>query len=128
MIKLILILLLFFVPVLEILILMQLNYIMPLSTIFLQCVVTLAAGVWLMHGEYFSLWTIVESELHNNRLPAEEVVADLLLLGGGVLLIVPGLLTDALGLAVFIPAVRQECIQLIRKRMRKSLNLATPDL
>ena len=127
MIRLSLILLLFFVPVLEILILMQLNYIMPLSTIFLQCVVTLAAGVWLMQGENFSLWTLVESELHNKRLPAEEVLADLLLLGGGVLLIVPGLLTDALGLAIFIPAVRQDCIQLIRKRMRKSLNLASTD-
>ena len=124
--KLILILLLFFVPVLEILVLMQLNYIMPLSTIFLLCVVTLSAGVWLLQGNHFSLWTIVESELHNNRLPAEEIVADLLLFGGGILLIVPGLLTDALGMAVFIPAVRQECIQLIRKRMRKSLNLASP--
>ena len=127
MIRLSLILLLFFVPVLEILILMQLNYIMPLSTIFLQCVVTLAAGVWLMQGENFSLWTLVESELHNKRLPAEEVLADLLLLGGGVLLIVPGLLTDALGLAIFIPVVRQECIQLIRKRMKKSLNPASPN-
>ena len=125
--KLILILLLFFVPVLEILILMQLNYIMPLSTIFLQCVVTLAAGLWLIQGEHFSLWTIVESELHNNRLPAEEIVADLLLLGGGVLLIIPGLLTDALGLAIFIPALRQECIQLIRIRMKRSLNLASSD-
>jgi len=127
MIKLILILLLFFVPVLEILILMQLNYIMHLSTIFLQCVVTLVAGVWLMQDEHFSLWTIIESELHNKRLPAEEVIAELLLLGGGVLLIVPGLLTDALGLAVFIPVVRNECIQLIRNRMRKSLNLASND-
>ena len=127
MIWLILILLLFFIPVLEILILMQLNSIMSLSTIILQCVVTLSAGMWLIQGEQFSLWTVVESELHNNRLPAEEIVADLLLLGGGVLLIVPGLLTDALGLAVFIPAVRQECIQLIRKRMRKSLNLASTD-
>ena len=124
MIRLSLILLLFFVPVLEILILMQLNYIMPLSTIFLQCVVTLAAGVWLMQGENFSLWTLVESELHNKRLPAEEVLADLLLLGGGVLLIVPGLLTDALGLAIFIPVVRQECIQLVRNSMRKSLKIA----
>ena len=127
MIKLILILLLFIVPVLEILILIQLNYIMPLSTIFLLCVVTLSAGVWLLQGNHFSLWTIVESELHNNRLPAEEIVADLLLLGGGILLIVPGLLTDALGLVVFIPVVRHECIQLIRKRMRKSLNLASAD-
>ena len=127
MIKLILILLLFFVPVLEILVLMQLNYIMPLSTIFLLCVVTLSAGVWLLQGNHFSLWTIVESELHNNRLPAEEIVADLLLLGGGILLIVPGLITDALGLAIFIPAVRQECIQLIRNIMKKSLNLASHD-
>ena len=126
MIKLILILLLFFVPVLEILVLMQLNYILPLITIFLLCVVTLSAGVWLLQGNHFSLWTIVESELHNNRLPAEEIVADLLLFGGGILLIVPGLLTDALGLVVFIPVVRHECIQLIRKRMRKSLNLASP--
>ena len=124
MIRLTLILLLFIVPVLEILILMQLNYIMPLSTIFLQCVVTLAAGVWLMQGEHFSLWTIVESELHNNRLPTEEVVADLLLLGGGIFLIVPGLITDALGLTVLIPAVRQESIQLIRGSMKKFLNPA----
>ena len=127
MIRFTLILLLFFVPVLEILILIQLNYIMHLGTIFLQCAVTLAAGVWLMQDEYFSLWTIVESELHNNRLPAEEVVADLLLLGGGILLVVPGLLTDSLGLAVFIPAVRQECIQMIRNNMKKSLNLASPN-
>ena len=127
MIRLTLILLLLFVPVLEILILIQLNYIMHISSIFLQCAVTLAAGVWLMQGDYFSLWTIVESELHNNRLPAEEVVADLLLLGGGILLVVPGLLTDSLGLAVFIPAVRQECIQLIRKSIKNSFNSASQE-
>ena len=127
MIRLTLILLLLFLPVLEILILIQLNNIMHLGTIFLLCTVTLAAGVWLMQDEYFSLWTIVESELHNNRLPAEEVVADLLLLGGGILLVVPGLLTDSLGVAVFIPAVRQECIQLIRNNMKKFLNLASHD-
>ena len=127
MIRLTLILLLFFVPVIEILILIQLNYIMHLGAIFLQCAVTLAAGMWLIQDQYFSLWTIIESELHNNRLPAEEVVADLLLLGGGILLVVPGLLTDSLGLAVFIPTVRQECIQMIRNNMKKTLNLASPD-
>ena len=100
---------------------------MPLSTIFLQCAATLAAGVWLIQGEHFFLWTIVESELHNNRLPAEEVVADLLLLAGGILLVVPGLLTDALGLALFIPTIRLEGIQLIRNSMKKSLNFASKD-
>lgn len=120
-------LLLLFIPVMEIWILMELTYIMPLSTIFLQCVVTLAAGAWLMQGENFSLWSLVESELRNKRLPAEEVLADLLRLGGGVLLIVPGLLTDALGLVIFIPAVRQESIRWLRRRMRKALNLPAPE-
>lgn len=116
-------LLLLIVPSLEIWVLIQLTYLMPLSTIFLQCIVTLAAGVWLMQGENFSLWTLVESELRNRRVPAEEVLADLLLWVGGVLLVVPGFLTDALGLVIFIPAVRQESIQWLRKRMQESLGL-----
>ena len=112
-------LLLFIVPSLEIWLLMQLTYIMPLSTIFLQCIVTLAAGVWLIQGENFSLWTLVESELRNKRIPSEEVMADLLLWVGGVLLVVPGLLTDALGLVIFVPAVRKESIRWLRNSMLK---------
>ena len=114
-------LLLLIVPSLEIWVLIQLTYLMPLSTIVLQCIVTLAAGVWLMQGENFSLWTLVESELRNRRVPAEEVMADLLLWVGGILLVVPGLLTDALGLVIFVPAVRQESIRWLRKSMLKTM-------
>ena len=74
-----------------------------------------------MQGENFSLWTLVESELRNRRVPAEEVMADLLLWVGGVLLVVPGLLTDALGLVIFIPAVRQESIRRLRNSMLKTM-------
>ena len=102
---------------------MQLTIFMPLSTIFLQCVVTTVAGLWLMHGENFSLWTLVESELRNRRVPTEEIFADLLYWCGGALLIVPGLLTDALGLIVFIPVVRYESIRWLRKRIQNSLGL-----
>ncbi|MBT3214410.1 MAG: FxsA family protein [Deltaproteobacteria bacterium] len=115
--------LLLVVPSIEIWVLMQLSYFMPLSTIFLQCVVTIAAGLWLMQGENFTLWTLVESELRNRRVPTEEVFADLLLWCGGVLLIVPGVLTDALGLVIFIPVVREESIRWLRKRVQKSLGL-----
>jgi len=115
--------LLLVVPSIEIWVLMQLSYFMPLSTIFLQSVVTIAAGLWLMQGENFTLWTLVESELRNRRVPTEEVFADLLLWCGGVLLIVPGVLTDALGLVIFIPVVREESIRWLRKRVQKSLGL-----
>ena len=71
----------------------------------------------------FSLWTLVESELRNRRVPTEEIFADLLYWCGGALLVVPGLLTDALGLIVFIPVVRYESIRWLRKRIQKSLGL-----
>ena len=116
-------LLLLVLPSLEIWLLMQLISLIPLSTILLQCLLTLAAGAWLMQGENFSLWTLVESELRNRRVPAEEVLADLLFWVGGVLLIIPGILTDAIGLVIYIPAVRQESIQWLRKRMQESLGL-----
>ena len=115
--------LLFVVPSIEIWVLMQLMYFMPLGTIFLQCFVTIAAGLWFMQGENFSLWTLVESELRNRRVPTEEIFEDLLLWCGGALLIVPGLLTDALGLVIFIPVVREESIRWLRKRAQKYLEL-----
>jgi UPF0716 family protein affecting phage T7 exclusion len=48
-------------------------------------------------------------------------MADLLLWVGGVLLVVPGLLTDALGLVIFVPAVRQESIRWLRNSMLKTM-------
>ena len=115
--------LLFVVPSIEIWVLMHLMDFMPLSTIFLQCVVTIAAGLWFMQGENFTLWTLVESELRNRRVPTEEIFEDLLLWFGGALLIVPGLLTDGLGLVIFIPVVREESIRWLRKRVQKYLGL-----
>ena len=108
-------------PCLEIWILIQLTFFMTLSEIILQCVITMAAGFWLTQGENFTIWTLVESELLNRRVPTEELMTDLLLWSGGIFLIVPGLLTDAIGLVIFIPIVRQESFKLIRNRVKRSL-------
>jgi len=81
----------------------------------------MVAGIWLIQGKNFSLWTLVESELLNRRMPTEELLDDLLLWFGGIILIVPGLLTDSIGIAIFIPTIRHESIKWLRNRMRKSL-------
>ena len=108
-------------PCVEIWIFVNLTNFMTLSTIFLQCIITMVAGIWLIQGENFSLWTLIESELLNRRIPTEEVLDDLLLWSGGIILIVPGLLTDAIGIIIFIPIIRQESIKWLRNRMYKSL-------
>ena len=50
-------------PCIEIWIFIHLTSLMPLGTIYLQCTVTMVSGIWLIQGENFSLWTLVESEL-----------------------------------------------------------------
>ena len=64
-------------PCVEIWIFVHLSNIMSLSAIFLQSIIKMLAGIWLNQGENFSLWTLVESELLNRRIPTEEVLDDL---------------------------------------------------
>ncbi len=115
--------LLLILPCLEIWIFVNLTFLMSLSTILLQSIVTMAAGIWLVQGENISLWTLIQSELLNKRIPAEELLDDLLIWCGGISLIVPGLITDGLGILIFIPTIRQEMIKWMRNRMKKSLGL-----
>ena len=114
---------LFVLPCIEIWIFINLTFFMSLSTILLQSTVTMVAGLWLVQGENISLWTLIKSELLNKRIPAEELLDDLIIWSGSILLIVPGLLTDAIGIIIFIPTIRQEIIKWIRNRIKKSLEL-----
>ena len=114
---------LFVLPCIEIWIFINLTFFMSLSTILLQSTVTMVAGLWLVQGENISLWTLIKSELLNKRIPAEELLDDLIIWSGSILLIVPGLLTDAIGIIIFIPTIRQEIIKWIRNRIKKSLGL-----
>ena len=114
---------LFVLPCIEIWIFINLTFFMSLSTILLQSTVTMVAGLWLVQGENISLWTLIKSELLNKRIPAEELLDDLIIWSGSILLIVPGLLTDAIGIVIFIPTIRQEIIKWIRNRIKKSLGL-----
>ena len=111
---------LFVLPCIEIWIFINLTFFMSLSTILLQSIVTMAAGIWLVQGENISLWTLVKSELLNKRIPTEEILDDLLLWCGGILLIVPGILSDGLGIVILIPTIRQETIKWLRNQMQKT--------
>ena len=113
---------LFLVPVLEITLLLLLGELLPLVSLFTLCGVTAAAGWWLMRGEDFSVWTLIETELQNNRLPTEELLNDFLLWTCGMLLVVPGVVTDALGFLLLVPVCREELVRWFRQQMRRYLH------
>ena len=94
-----------------------------LGTILLSSV-TAVGGLWLMREEVFSIWTLVEVELQQRRLPTDELWQAFLLWLAGVLLLVPGVLTDALGLSLTVPDIRSALIDQLNRYFRQRWNAA----
>ncbi len=94
-----------------------------LGTILLSSV-TVVGGLWLMREEDFSIWTLVEIELQQHRLPTDELWQAFLLWLAGGLLLVPGVLTDALGLSLTVPDIRSALIDQLNRYFRQRWNAA----
>ena len=94
-----------------------------LGTILLSSV-TAVGGLWLMREEDFLIWTLVEVELQQRRLPTDELWQAFLLWLAGVLLLVPGVLTDALGLSLTVPDIRSALIDQLNRYFRQRWNAA----
>jgi UPF0716 protein FxsA len=63
-------------------------------------------GVWLALREGRRVWRRFNEALNEGRSPSKELVDGMLLLLAGVLLILPGFVSDAMGLALLVPPVR----------------------
>lgn len=94
-----------------------------LGTVLLSSV-TAVGGLWLMREEDFSIWTLVEVELQQRRLPTDELWQAFLLWLAGALLLVPGVLTDALGLSLTVPDIRSALIDQLNRYFRQRWNAA----
>ena len=94
-----------------------------LGTVLLSSV-TVVGGLWLMREEDFSIWTLVEVELQQRRLPTDELWQAFLLWLAGGLLLVPGVLTDALGLSLTVPDIRSALIDQLNRYFRQRWNAA----
>ena len=87
-----------------------------------------------MRGEDFSIWTLIETELQNRRLPTEELLSDFLTWSCGMALVIPGFLSDLLALALLIPIIKEELIRLMRKKCSRKFipeiqsNSVTPSI
>ncbi|MEL4505773.1 FxsA family protein [Luteococcus sp. H138] len=63
-------------------------------------------GGWLMKREGARAWQALSATMHSGRLPAAELTDAALVLVGGVLLMLPGFLTDVVGFVFLLPLTR----------------------
>jgi UPF0716 protein FxsA len=104
------------VPIVEIYVLIQVgSAIGALDTIGLLLLVSLV-GAWIVKHQGGGTWRHIRDELAMGRLPGASLVDAALIFAAGVLLLVPGFVTDALGLLLLVPPVRHLVRALMARR------------
>lgn len=71
------------------------------------CVLTGIIGGYLVKQQGLATLARIRQTLENGALPADEAIEAVMLLIVGVLLCVPGFITDFLGFLIIIPAIRK---------------------
>jgi UPF0716 protein FxsA len=94
------------VPVLEIYVLIQVGtQLGVLETVLLLLLVSVA-GAWLMKREGRRVWRSLREALDAGRMPNRELLDGVLVLAGGALLLLPGFVSDVVGLLLVLPFTR----------------------
>ena len=110
------------VPLIELVLLVLIGrHVGFLNTVALV-LVTGVAGATLARHEGWRTWQQIRSELGRGGVPGEALVQGALILVASVLLVTPGVLTDAVGLCCLIPPLRRRLarglIQYLRNRVQ----------
>ena len=118
------------VPVAELWVIVQVSEgIGGIQTLVLLLVVSVA-GAWLLKQQGMATWRRARAALERGEMPTTEVTDGALILVGGALLLTPGFLTDAVGLALVFPPTRAAIKAAVRpamaRRVRRRLGIAAP--
>lgn len=101
-----LVLLLILWPIVELLVAIKVAETIGVLLTLLLLAIGWPLGLWLMKAESRLAWRRLSQAVEQGRPPGREVIDGALVVLGGGLLIVPGFITDVVGLALLIPPLR----------------------
>jgi len=96
------------------------RYLGVITTIFF-ILFTAVVGAYLAQTQGLNILNRIQFELQQGRLPSDELLEGLLVLVGGILLLTPGFLTDALGFLCILPFPRYWLREKLKKYFRQRL-------
>lgn len=109
------------VPLIELYLIIEVSSRIGLAETLLTLIVISVVGAALAKREGSNAVQRVRQELAAGRMPGDSLIEGALVLAGAVLLLTPGFLTDALGLALLIPPTRKAVLVLAKRRLQKSI-------
>ena len=107
------------VPLLELALLIRIGTLIGFWPTVAIVFATGAVGAFLARLEGRRVWGQLHQDLAAGRMPVAELVDGLLIFFGGVLLLLPGFLTDLLGFALLVPWTRRTFRFAIGRRLRR---------
>jgi UPF0716 protein FxsA len=111
-------------PLVEIYVAIQVGHVIGAwNTIGLLLVFSLC-GAWLAKRQGFAVIERMRRRLEQNELPGKEIIDGVLVFAAGILMVIPGFVTDAFGLLLLLPPVRT----LVRKRLTRRFTVTTIDI
>jgi len=120
-----LLLLFVLIPIVELFVMMQVGGWLGAGPTIGLLVLFSVAGVWLVKFEGLGVWSRFRGQLERGSMPTHEIVDGFLILVAGALLVVPGFVTDFVGLLLLVPPARVLVRNLIVRRYRSRLTVAS---
>lgn len=95
------------VPALEIWLLLSVVHWIGGWQTFLLVLLSSVVGAYLAKREFRRIWAFASAELSGGRVPAGSLLDGICVLAGGLLLLLPGFLTDIAGILLLLPQTRR---------------------
>ena len=105
------------VPLAELYLLLQVGSVLGVGLTILLVVGTGVVGAYLARLEGWRTLRQMQENLHNGIAPTGELIDAALILGAGLLLITPGIMTDIVGFSLLLPPTRAALKRAIRRRL-----------
>jgi UPF0716 protein FxsA len=103
------------VPLVEIAIFIEVGGLIgPLPTVGLVVAIALA-GTWLLRRQGLGTLAKAQASLNRGKMPVAEVLDGFMLIFAALLMVTPGLLTDAIGLLLLVPMLRRRLGRMVAR-------------
>lgn len=110
------------IPLIELALLIEVGQHIGVFNTIAIVILTGLLGAALARSEGFAVITRIQSEMARGELPGDSLIEGGLILAGAMLLLTPGLLTDALGFALLLPLTRPFFRNLVKKIFRNRVD------
>jgi UPF0716 protein FxsA len=109
-------------PILELWLLVKLGGHYGIIPTLLLVVATGIAGAWMARTQGVMVLLSIQREMAQGRMPAPQMIDGVMILVAGVLLLTPGLITDAAGFLLLVPPVRVMIRGWLRRKLERKLH------